>query len=232
MPAIVGILWQGVQYMWGKYFDRKAANAYSAEFRSIAAAIQGHEQLASFFAYCLERAVQGAVNSRGAVVNSFSQIGGAISEHNIAMRHIVDTIIPASINHAIGREHAKTVAPLVARLKGDEKSLAATRLTANTLNNWRKQTGDPWLNWLRKWHDTQLPSITSITALWVGWLRNPAGFGDWATPPIVGNLIAYWADPSHQPTRDALMLIVIRAMQDAPMDVQTAFEQWLVTESN
>lgn len=231
MPVVVRVLFsaagQLAQMIFGGgkgYNDAQIRQAVNDSFLSSLHAT-------AVVAWALEGLTQMATNARGAGVNTVSQLGGAIAEHQIAMRHIVDTIIPDSTHHATGRYHNATIAPLERRLKAVEGMARQAANQVNTLRNWRKFTVDPYMPWLAKFSRNVWPAYKPWIDLVAAWVHDPAGFANYFAPPFAGALVNYWADDTHKPTRDALMLIITRAMQEAPQDVLVALDQWLVTDN-
>src|SRR5947209_6687492 len=149
-----------------------------------------------------------AATDAGTQVEEIGSDVKQISEHTI---HV---IIPHSLSWLAGYVVSHWIDPLradVAYLKDRVAFLLGWR---GQIDSWRHNFVDPnvekWVGF-REWFTTW---PQSILFRWHEWFEKPDEFAQWAAPPLVGPIVSYLAAQGHRQTRDNLMLIMLRAMQE------------------
>lgn len=147
-----------------------------------------------------------------------------------SMDHIAYTILPNSLNYLQGFIFSTGIVPLRAVTKqlADTLTTVQKRLTEdeNWLYNWVVPSVKDYYAFKDAFYKGDQPSINVL----IDWLHNPAGFGTWAAPPLIGPLVAYLADRNHQATRDNLASIMVNAWSEEPDTIWGAVQNWLVAQ--
>lgn len=159
--------------------------------------------------------------------HDFEQIEGSWESN---FRYLLGTILPNSLGYVVGYVFSTGIVPLRARLTTDESNISFLLGWRGQIDAWRKYTVDPDLADLEAFKASLIKVWQPIIYLWITWLRYPGQFAQWATPPLAGSLVSYFAQPEHKTSRDDLSRIMLQAWQEQPEQVLTAIEQWLVTE--
>lgn len=143
--------------------------------------------------------------------------------------HTYDTVIPRSLSWLDGYIVAHQIDPLRLRIAQEQHQIDFLMGWRSQIDTWRHKFVDPhieqWIGW-RKWFDGW---PQGVLYRWHDWFQHPAGFGQWAAPPVAGPLVAYIADRQHERLRDDLALILVKSWATEPDRIWTAVEEWLVS---
>ena len=143
---------------------------------------------------------------------------------------LFDRILPHSLKHAFGVAQTWAInyfSPPITDLYNHVQSLDTSRATdENWLYGWVVPNERLLLKFRDDFFAGDQPSIDVL----INWLRHPADFATWATPPIVGTFIAYLAAHGHETSRDNLARIMVDAWSEVPNDVWESILRWSVTD--
>ena len=146
------------------------------------------------------------------------------------MVRIVDVIVPNSLAWLDGETHQWVDAkydPQLSELYSDVDDIN-DRL--NRVQTWRNAWVDPQLTadlgyrqFLQGWPQSQWFTIK-------GWFADPAVFARWATAPLIGPTIAYYADRAHADSRDNMTAALLPSLGVINRKVDDALAAWLDSE--
>lgn len=195
----------------------EAVNNWVGRVITAIADVQGQEQ----------GAVLWSATDAKQIGHDFEQIEGDWESN---FDRLLDTILPQSFKHLVGYVYSDGIVPLRVAMRATQDSIVTVTGRVNTLFAWRNTYVDPLLEGYQQfiaWWDANFsaPALTLID-----WLDHPGNFGTWAAPPIVGPLIAYLADATHQQSRDNLAKIMVAAWYEEPNDIWALMMQWLLAE--
>lgn len=159
-----------------------------------------------------------------AATDAATQLEEVGSDVKLISEHTINTIIPHSLSWLAGYVMSHWIAPLradVAWLKDRVNFILGWR---DQIDTWRHKFVDPNVERWIGFHQWFVTWPQSVLFRWHEWFDKPAEFAQWATPPLVGPIVSYLAAPGHKQTRDNLMLIMLRAMQE---DVNPAWDDVL-----
>lgn len=197
----------------------EAVNAWVGRVVTAIAGTQGQEQ----------GAVQYSAQYAQQIGHDFEQIEG---DWEAIFDRLLKVILPHSFSHLAGYISAVTMAPLRNAVKLLQGLVDKIAVQVQELLNWKQFTVTPALarfdTFLADFFKGDQPAINILN----DWLTHPADFGQWAAAPVVGPIVAYLADETHDATTDNLSAIMLRAWLDHPLEVLNAIEAWLVQPIN
>lgn len=171
-------------------------------------------------------AVQYSADAAQQIGHDLEQIQGT---HQRYWNRLFDVILPHSLQHAFEYTRQWAIdyfSPPITQLENYVRDLLNR---TSRLEGWERDVVDPDLSLLLNFRSDffrgDQPSINVL----IDWLRRPGDFGEWATPPIIGPVVAYLADPAHETTRDNLSRILVDAWTEVPNDIWEAILRWSVT---
>lgn len=148
----------------------------------------------------------------------------------VITHHTYGTVIPNTIAWAMGFIVSHWIDPLRYDISVLRKQVRFLLSWRGQIDAWRHKWVDPELH---KWHtfsDWFATWPLGVLTQWHQWFQRPGLFGVWATPPLVGPLIAYFADPAHDDTTDNLAAILVDSTPDVWRHVEQAAVRILHTE--
>jgi hypothetical protein len=142
---------------------------------------------------------------------------------------LLHRILPNSLHWLQGWIASNWIVPLNVVVSQNTTAITNDQKAIGVLADWDTDYGNPMYDFLAPSMLLNPKDTAATLAAWNYYFQHPDSFGTWAAPPMDGSLLAYWNDPNHKQSRDALMLIIVRAFQEKPGDVMDALEQWMVT---
>lgn len=145
--------------------------------------------------------------------------------------HLYTRVLPHSLAHLEGKIGATSISPLHRDIEAVLKQSDAELRQINGILGWMKNYATPLLTGYQqfvKWWDA---NFAEPAATLIDWLRHPDNFAKWATPPLAGALVAYYADNAHKVTRDNLALIIADAFAEESGKVFDALMEWATTDT-
>lgn len=185
----------------------------------------------SVVADVLQEADDQANSSVTAATEAATQIEVIGQDVKDTTERIVGTILPHSMAWLSGYLVSHFITPLqqaVAELKSNVAFLLGWR---GQIDTWRKDYVDPHISDWITFDDFFYSWPLSILLMWKDWLAQPAGFGQWAAPPLIGPLVSYLAAPEHKQTRDNLTGIIAQAWAEESQTVLDAVLTFLVSDT-
>lgn len=173
-------------------------------------------------------AVQFSAQYARQIGHDFEEIEGYQIER---WTRLLQVILPNSINYAVGYVYSDGVIPLRHAVGGLTQSLKLAWQDISKLDNWRTLTADPELSSLVAFQDMVTKNYLPAVDVLRDWLANPAHFGNWAAPPLIGPIIVYLANPQHQGSRDNFTLVLGGAWSEVAEATWTDIENMLVAST-
>lgn len=143
--------------------------------------------------------------------------------------HVAFTILPNSLNYAVGYVWSHGITPLEKRFGPVESALKFLLGWRGQIDFWRKRTVDPFIvternfqKWFATWPITVLNT-------WHDWLTHPNQFAAWADPPIAATLPGYLASGPAKRDRDNLSAVLLTAWPEDTKVTQDLINRWLLS---
>lgn len=144
--------------------------------------------------------------------------------------HTYTVVVPHSLAWLRGNVIVTLVDPLrklVAGINREVKFLLGWR---SQIDTWRNKFVDPNLSLWIGFHKWFYQWPIGVLRTWHDWFQHPAQFAAWATPPLIGPIIGYLADPAHELTRDNLSQIMLNAWHERPDATWDKLLAYMVTD--
>lgn len=144
--------------------------------------------------------------------------------------HTYTIVIPHSLSWLAGYIVSHFISPLEDRVGKLESSVAFLLGWRNQIDDWRHLFVDPHLEqWIgfKQFFDGW---PQGVLFRWHDYFDNPGHFAEWATPPLVGPIVAYLGQPAHETSRDNLSRIMVDAWTEVPNDIWESILRWSVTQ--
>ena len=185
----------------------------------------------SVVAAILTDADRAASESVTAATDAATQIEEVGSDVKNITEHTYNTVIPHSLSWLAGYVVVTWIDPIRARLDKDESDIRFLMGWRSQIDTWRQKFVDPnvekWVGF-KQWFDGW---PQGVLFKWHDWFEHPDNFASWATPPLVGPIVAYLAARGHEQTRDNLSDILASAWQDDAERIWQYVQHWLLSDT-
>jgi hypothetical protein len=176
------------------------------------------------------KAEKSAWDSAAGDINTGAEgLGQVAYNEMVAWQHLLTVILPNTVRWTVGNIHAWADEKYGAAIDGIDAFMRQAGPDIAALKDWRKYTADPdlkaWVDFVTWWNKDAAQPILR----WIDFSGNPGDFANWATPPLVGAIIAYLSDPAHKQTRDDLAALMVKAWGEEPGTIADRVNDWLTS---
>lgn len=145
-------------------------------------------------------------------------------------RRLTEVILPNTLSHAVGYVYSDGIVPLRQRMNAAEAKIVNLGGRMNVLEAWRTVYVDPWISRIYNWEVAVTKDYADGWNTVNDWLAHPGHFADWATAPLIGPTINYYADATHAESRDNLAKIMVAAWYEEPEAIWGLIQEWMLAQ--
>jgi hypothetical protein len=173
-----------------------------------------------------DRSAQQSVTAATDAATQLEEVGQNVKD---ITERTYTVVIPHSLSWLAGYLVSHFITPLEERVGKLESTVAFILGWRNQIDTWRHAFVDPNVEKWIGFHEFFVGWPQAVLFRWHDYFDNPSHFAEWATPPLVGPIVAYLAASEHRTSRDNLARIMVDAWDEVPNDVWISILKWSVT---